>query len=69
MKARQDNIDLLRCIAILSVVAFHYTTRFPAPFYNATAMPFTFPYGDRGVDLFFSVSGFCIFMTMERSAS
>jgi peptidoglycan/LPS O-acetylase OafA/YrhL len=66
---RLDNIDLLRAIAILAVVAFHYTALFPAAFYHARAMPFTFSYGYLGVDLFFVVSGYCIFMTIDRSAT
>jgi peptidoglycan/LPS O-acetylase OafA/YrhL len=67
VKNRQDNIDLLRAIAILAVVAYHYTTRFPPAFYHAARMPFTFPLGHFGVDLFFTVSGFCIFMTLDSS--
>jgi peptidoglycan/LPS O-acetylase OafA/YrhL len=51
------------------VLAFHYTAHFPATFYRTSVMPFTFRYGGYGVDLFFMVSGFCIFMTMERSAT
>lgn len=68
-KRRQDNIDLLRAIAIIAVILYHYTTRFPADFYNAAAMPFTFQWGRHGVDLFFTVSGFCIFMTLDTSRS
>ncbi len=68
-KRRQDNIDLLRAIAIVAVILYHYTTRYPADFYQAAAMPFTFPWGRHGVDLFFTVSGFCIFMTLDSSKS
>jgi peptidoglycan/LPS O-acetylase OafA/YrhL len=68
-KRRQDNIDLLRAIAIISVLLYHYTTRFPASFYGVQAVPFTFPWGHHGVDLFFAVSGFCIFMTLDSSSS
>ncbi|HET8750285.1 MAG TPA: acyltransferase [Sphingomicrobium sp.] len=68
-KHRQDNIDLLRAIAIVAVILYHYTTRFPVDFYQATAMPFTFAWGRHGVDLFFTVSGFCIFMTLDSSKS
>ena len=67
-KMRQDNIDLLRAVAIISVLFYHYTTRYPPSFYEATAMPFTFPLGHHGVDLFFAVSGFCIFMTLDSSS-
>ena len=68
-KERWDNIDLLRAAAILLVVLFHYTARFPADFYRAEQMPFRFTLGAYGVDLFFAVSGFCIFMTLESSKS
>lgn len=68
-KSRQDNIDLLRAIAIISVLIYHYTTRFPASFYGVASVPFTFPWGHHGVDLFFAVSGFCIFMTLDSSSS
>jgi peptidoglycan/LPS O-acetylase OafA/YrhL len=68
-KPRLDNIDLLRAIAIVAVILYHYTTRRPADFYQAAEMPFTFPWGRHGVDLFFTVSGFCIFMTLDGSSS
>lgn len=66
---RMDNIDLMRAVAILSVLVYHYTTRFDPAFYRTVAMPFRFETGKFGVDLFFTVSGFCIFMTLERSAT
>lgn len=68
-KPRQDNIDLLRAIAILSVVFYHFTTRMQPAFYRSDHVPFTFPWGHHGVDLFFIVSGFCIFMTLDSSRS
>lgn len=66
-KPRLDNIDLLRAIAIVAVLLYHYTARFPPSFYGADRMPMTFPWGRHGVDLFFAVSGFCIFMTLDSS--
>ncbi|MGZ2412023.1 peptidoglycan/LPS O-acetylase OafA/YrhL [Sphingomonas sp. F9_3S_D5_B_2] len=68
-KSRQDNIDLLRALAILSVVIYHYTSRYSAAFYRTDRVPFRFPLGHHGVDLFFTVSGFCIFMTLDSSTS
>jgi len=68
-KPRQDNIDLLRAAAILLVVFYHYTTRLPAAYLQSEYVPFTFEWGRHGVDLFFIVSGFCIFMTMDSSRS
>ena len=59
---RLDNIDLLRAVAIISVLLYHYTSR-----WHAGGLPIRFDLGWAGVDLFFMVSGFCIFMTLERS--
>jgi peptidoglycan/LPS O-acetylase OafA/YrhL len=67
-RGRLGALDSLRGLAALAVVAFHYLGR-----YNGL-------YGDRdpvvsnlhlevyGVSLFFIISGFVIFMTVERSA-
>lgn len=63
---RIGNIDLLRAVAILGVVAYHFTTRFPAQFYHAAKMPAFLPIGQFGVDLFFVVSGYCVCMLMAR---
>lgn len=66
-KVRQDNIDLLRAIAVLGVIAYHYTSRFPADFYHYdTPMPDLYV-GRLGVDLFFVVSGYCLLMTLDRA--
>jgi peptidoglycan/LPS O-acetylase OafA/YrhL len=68
-KQRYDNIDLLRAMAILPVLLFHYTTRFPLEFYKASSVPFHMEWGKFGVDLFFVVSGYCIFLTLDSSTS
>jgi peptidoglycan/LPS O-acetylase OafA/YrhL len=60
-------LDGLRGIAALSVVLFHYTTRFDLTFKHSEAMALSFPYGHLGVQLFFVISGFVIFMTLEHS--
>lgn len=66
-RPRLDGLDALRGIAALAVVLFHYTTRFDQLFGHAS-MPFvSFPLGHFGVNLFFIISGFVIFMTIERS--
>jgi peptidoglycan/LPS O-acetylase OafA/YrhL len=64
---RFDNIDLLRALAILSVILFHYTAKFDASFYSYQHKVPRFDYGYLGVQLFFIVSGFCIWMTASRS--
>lgn len=64
---RFHEIDLLRGIACFSVLFFHYIFRGP----RTHSMPgVDYPwaemfahYGDRGVDLFFVISGFVIFMS------
>jgi peptidoglycan/LPS O-acetylase OafA/YrhL len=63
---RLDNIDAMRAVAIIGVVLFHYTSHWPAELLRADHMPHGFDYGWAGVDLFFMVSGYCIFMTLEH---
>jgi peptidoglycan/LPS O-acetylase OafA/YrhL len=64
---RLVEIDALRGIAALSVVLFHYTTRYADVHGHASAPLFTAPQGYLGVNLFFIISGFVIFMTLERT--
>lgn len=66
-RARLVEIDALRGIAALSVVLFHYTTRYAELFGHTTAPLFSLPWGHLGVNLFFIISGFVIFMTLERT--
>lgn len=68
-RPRLDNIDFLRAVAIVAVMLFHYTARFPVEFYRAETVPFRFDVGQYGVELFFVVSGFCIFMTLDSAKS
>lgn len=65
---RLVEIDALRGIAALSVVLFHYTTRFGQLFGSDPAPTISFPYGHYGVNLFFIISGFVIFMTLEKTS-
>ncbi len=48
------------------VVAFHYTTKYEELFGFAGYVPFHVPWGYLGVNLFFVISGFVIFMTLNR---
>lgn len=60
-------VDALRGLAAMAVVLFHYTTRFTELF-KAVEMPtVSFPLGYYGVNLFFIISGFVIFMTLEKT--
>lgn len=65
---RLTEIDALRGVAAMLVVLFHYTTRFDE-LYGHTAPPlFSVPWGHLGVNLFFMISGFVIFMTLARTS-
>ncbi len=57
-------LDALRGIAALLVVLYHYTSRYPDMYGGVP--PFEFIWGIYGVDLFFIISGYVIFMTLEQ---
>jgi peptidoglycan/LPS O-acetylase OafA/YrhL len=60
-------LDSLRGIAALAVVFYHYTSRFDAKFESTIITDrISFPYGHYGVELFFIISGFVIFMTVKN---
>jgi peptidoglycan/LPS O-acetylase OafA/YrhL len=65
--ARLAAIDSLRGVAALAVVLFHYTARFGVEHPGFDSPAFTVPWGHHGVDLFFGISGFVIFMTLQRT--
>ena len=64
---RLVELDALRGIAAILVVAFHYSTRYQAIYGHPAALWFDVPWGYLGVDLFFIISGFVIFMTLKRT--
>ena len=64
-QARLAELDALRGIAVLMVLAFHYTTRLGELVPGAAWGGFAF--GEYGVHLFFVISGFVIIMTLDRS--
>lgn len=69
-QGRMPGLDALRGIAALMVVIYHYTARYPevvAP--HSEGLLFSFPYASIGVQVFFAISGFVIFMTLERCRS
>ncbi|MCW5567394.1 MAG: acyltransferase [Dokdonella sp.] len=64
---RMVELDALRGLAALAVVGFHYTTLYDQ-YYGHTGGPLpSLAFGNYGVHLFFLISGFVIFMTLERT--
>lgn len=70
LKERFYEIDLLRFLAALAVVLYHYTFRgFAEGGYSPVEYPVLgdiFKYGLYGVQLFFIISGFVILMTASK---
>lgn len=62
MKERLQELDALRGIAALLVVAFHYTM-------HRDFADHGWVLGVTGVDLFFIISGFVIFMSVQNNSS
>lgn len=69
MNYRVRYIDGLRGIAIIFVVLFHGYSRWSStePFEQADFLIKTFSYGWLGVNLFFAISGYVIYMSILRS--
>ena len=64
-RTRITELDVLRGIAALAVVGYHYMVAFPVIFQGAPEP--RVPYGVFAVHLFFMISGFVIFMTLART--
>lgn len=63
---RLVELDALRGIAAMLVVMFHVTTRYDSLFGHTTPPVLSVPWGHYGVNLFFMISGFVIFMTLHN---
>lgn len=63
-------LDALRAISCLNLLAFHFTWVYAHKYGFSSPLGFTFPYGKYGVELFFMLSGFVNAMTFvgKRSA-
>lgn len=68
-RTRLDELDALRGLGALCVLIFHYSTRFHELFPQAAHVPFSFPGGNYRVLLFFAISGFAIFFSLDRIRS
>jgi peptidoglycan/LPS O-acetylase OafA/YrhL len=68
---RIEYLDGMRGIAILLVVLFHAFARWPlfVPYGTAFSELILAKYGWLGVELFFMISGFVIYMTLEKCSS
>ncbi|WP_299111120.1 acyltransferase [uncultured Winogradskyella sp.] len=67
---RLKELDCLRGIACISVLLFHYTTKYSEIFEtNLTTGLLNFKFGGIGVDLFFIISGFVIFLTVKNNTN
>jgi peptidoglycan/LPS O-acetylase OafA/YrhL len=64
---RLQALDALRGVAALAVVGYHYTTRYLELYGTGAEPSVTVPWGHYGVNLFFIISGFVIFMTLART--
>lgn len=64
---RIGELDALRGLAAFAVMVFHYTSLYGQNIGHLIAPSFGFPPGNYGVQLFFMISGFVIFMTIERT--
>ena len=65
-------IDLFRFIAAISVALYHYSygslSRIQFDSTHDTFLPFFFKYGYLGVDFFFLISGYVIFLSAEKKS-
>lgn len=68
---RIPSLDGLRGLAILLVLLFHTYARWPdsIPWVTTHRDVYLFKYGHLGVELFFLISGFVIYMTLEKCQS
>ena len=65
-KLRISELDVLRGFAAIAVMLYHYTIVYPATMEHGDYQQYL-PYGVYAVHLFFMISGFVIFMTLERT--
>lgn len=69
VSSRLQELDALRGIAAAMVVWFHYTIEYQKLFGHVVEPTLSLPPGRYGVQLFFVISGFVIFLTLTRATS
>ncbi|MBB6610919.1 acyltransferase [Pontibacter sp. Tf4] len=62
-------LDSLRGLAALAVVYFHYTSVYRHLYGHSFSEHYDFDFGLYGVEFFFMISGFVIFLTLSRISS
>ena len=65
---RYENLDFLRGLAAFSVLLYHYFYHYSNIYGNGINIPI-FAVGKLGVNLFFVLSGFVIFISLHRTTS
>ena len=63
---RLKELDVLRGFAALNVVLFHFTSRFREIYGHEYPAKYDWIYGHYGVELFFVISGFVIYMSLQN---
>ena len=66
-KIRIGELDALRGLAAVAVMLFHYTGHYGKEVGHLDPPLFELALGNYGVQLFFMISGFVIFMTLEKT--
>jgi peptidoglycan/LPS O-acetylase OafA/YrhL len=64
---RLKGLDALRGLAALGVLFYHYTSNYQRLFGHRGPLHFSLHWGALGVQLFFIISGFVIFLTLEKT--
>ena len=64
---RLIELDALRGVAAVMVLLFHYTWQAPHVVPEVCTVAHGVSWGSYGVELFFAISGFVMFMTLERT--
>ena len=63
---RLKELDVLRGFAALNVMLYHYTSRYFELFNIKNPIQYEWYFGHHGVELFFMISGFVIFMSLQN---